>query len=107
MRLIFGWLTDLVEAAASGAPLITAFVVTDIQNGDLCLGYEGFVLNLAVDADKQITAVVLGDAGAFYLKMDADAVERIPIQRETPIAQIYLDKTRIKNIAFRVYAFED
>lgn len=106
MRLIYGWLTGLVEAA-DDEHVITAFVVTDIQHGPLSLGYQGSVLNMSVNADKQITAIVLRRAVAFYLKMDDAALARVTIPRDTPIAQIYLDRHQIKNIAFRVYEFED
>ncbi len=106
MRLIYGWLSDLVERAG-GEPFVNAFVVTDTQTGNLVLGYEGAVASLSVNADKQITAIVLSDAVAFYLRLGEAAVERIPIQRETPIALIYLEQRQVRNIAFRVYAFED
>ena len=35
------------------------------------------------------------------------AVTHIPIPRDTPLAQLYLDGPQIKNIAFEIYAAED
>lgn len=105
--LVYGWLSGLVEAAAYDDQFILAFVVTDIQAGGQSLGYQGSVLNMAVNADKQITAIVLEEARAFYLRMEGDTVSHIPVPRETPLAQLYLDGPQIKNIAFEVYALED
>jgi hypothetical protein len=105
--LVYGWLSDLVEAAVDDEHFILAYVVTDLKEGTRSLGYQGSVLNMTVNADKQITAIVLEEARAFYLKMDEDAVTHIPIPRDNPLAQIYLDGPQIKNIAFEVYAAED
>ena len=105
--LVFGWLRTLVEAARDGEQFILAYVVTDVREGARSLGYQGSVLDMTVNADKQITAIVLEDARAFYLRMDDDAVTHIPIPRDTPFAQLYLDGPQIKNIAFEVYALED
>ena len=107
LRLIYGWLSDLVAAAADDGAFILAFVVTDIQAGDHSLGYQGGVLNMTVNDNKQITAIVLEDASAFLLKMDGESVEHVPVPRASPIAQLYLDAPRIRNIAFKVFAFED
>lgn len=106
LRLVYGWLVELVEAPGDER-LITAFVVTDMEHDNLRLGYEGSVLSLVVNADKQITALVLGEAVTFYLKMDAAAVTHVPISREIPLAKIYLEQREIKNVAFRIYEFED
>lgn len=105
--LVYGWLSGLVEEAARDGQFVLAYVVTDLQDGVRNLGYQGSVLNMAVNADKQITAIVLEEASAFYLKLDDDAVAHIPIPRETPLGQLYLDGPQIKNIAFEVYALED
>jgi hypothetical protein len=105
--LVYGWLAGLVEAAADDEQFILAYVVTDIRDGARSLGYQGSVLNMTVNADKQITAIVLEEARAFYLRMDEDAVTHIPIPRDTPLAQLYLDGPQIKNIAFEIYAAED
>jgi hypothetical protein len=104
---VYGWLSDLVEAAADDEQFILAYVVTDIREGTRSLGYQGSVLNMTVNADKQITAIVLEEARAFYLRTDEEAVTHIPIPRDTPLAQLYLDGPQIKNIAFEVYALED
>lgn len=105
--LVYGWLGGLVKAAADEEQFILAYVVTDIREGVRSLGYQGSVLNMTVNAEKQITAIVLEEARAFYLKMEEDAVTHIPIPRDTPLAQLYLDGPQIKNIAFEVYALED
>ena len=105
--LVYGWLSGLVEAAGNEEQFILAYVVTDLREGPRNLGYQGSVLNMTVNADKQITAIVLEEARAFYLRMDDDAVTHIPIPRDTPLAQLYLDGPQIKNIAFEVYALED
>jgi len=105
--LVYGWLSGLVEAASDDERFILAYVVTDLNEGRRSLGYQGSVLNMTVNADKQITAIVLEEARAFYLSLDEDAVTHIPIPRDTPLAQLYLDGPQIKNIAFEVYAAED
>jgi hypothetical protein len=105
--LVYGWLSGLVEAASDDERFILAYVVTDLSEGSRSLGYQGSVLNMTVNADKQITAIVLEEARAFYLRLDEDAVAHIPIPRDTPLAQLYLDGPQIKNIAFEVYAAED
>jgi hypothetical protein len=105
--LVYGWLSGLVEAASDDERFILAYVVTDLREGSRSLGYQGSVLNMTVNTDKQITAIVLEEARAFYLRMDEDAVTHIPIPRDIPLAQLYLDGPQIKNIAFEVYAAED
>ena len=105
--LVYGWLSGLVEAASDDERFVLAYVVTDLREGSRSLGYQGSVLNMTVNTDKQITAIVLEEARAFYLRMDEDAVTHIPIPRDTPLARLYLDGLQIKNIAFEVYAAED
>jgi hypothetical protein len=105
--LVYGWLSGLEAATADDEQFVLAYVVTDIREGLLSLGYQGSVNYMTVNADKQITAIVLEEARAFYLKMEEKAVTHIPIPRDTPLAQLYLEGPQIKNIAFEVYALED
>jgi hypothetical protein len=106
-RFIYGWLSGLVEASENDDTFILAFVLSDIVIDNRSLGYQGGVLNLTVNENKQITGVVLKDASAFYLDLGDDAVRHVPIPRREPINQIYIDGPQIKNIAFETYAFGD
>jgi hypothetical protein len=102
--LLYGWLGELVAAGIGPDTYVNAFVLTDIQVDGRYLGYEGVLENLTVSADKEITAVLLKQVETFYVRLDAEAVTRVPIPRERTIPQLYLERSQIKNIAFVPYA---
>lgn len=106
LRLVYGWLAGLV-GEPSDRRAVTAFVLTDTEREGAALGYEGVVLNMVVTADKEIAVVVLGEAESFSLRTTAEGVVRRQVPRRAPITQLYLDRSQIRNIAFRVYEVED
>ena len=97
--VLYGWLNE-VAVARSANEVILAHVLSDVQNDGSVVGYEGAVANLTVNAQKEITSVLLSDCILFYLLVTKHGVERIETETDEPIQQLYLDRDRIKNIAF-------
>ncbi len=106
LRLVYGWLAGLV-GEPSDRRAVTAFVLTQADQDGSAAGYEGVVLNLVVTADKEIAVIVLGEAESFSLKTTNEGVVRRAVPRRAPITQLYLDRSQIRNVAFRVYEVED
>ena len=96
--LLFGWLADV--AAADDDEVIVAYVLSDVEADGTVVGYAGAVDNLAINSDKEVTYILLSDCELFYLRVDARGVrQRTPLGAD-PLPQLYLERARIKNIAF-------
>lgn len=102
--LLYGWLGDLV-IAADAKEVVVAYVVSDVEADGTVLGYEGVVANMTTNNDKQITSILLRSCETFYLRVTASGVVRREASRASPIEQLYLDQSRIKNIAFERLRF--
>lgn len=103
--VLYGWLAD-VAVAEDPDEAVLAYVVSDVQEDGTVVGYEGVVANMTTNADKEITSILLTACETFYLRVGASGVVRRKAQRTSPIPQLYLDRTRIKNVAFERVRFE-
>lgn len=102
--LLYGWLGDLV-IAESADEAVLAYVVSDVQEDGTVLGYEGVVANMTTNADKEITSILLTSCETFFLRVTQRGVIRREAGRTSPIEQLYLDRSRIKNVAFERLRF--
>ena len=102
--LQYGWLADLVELAEVEGRFTTAFVVTTATHDGAALGYEGFLENLAVNADKEITSLTLLDVSRFTLNIKE--ARRTDIDARL-IPRLYLPRSSIQNVAFNVFELGD
>jgi hypothetical protein len=104
-RLLYGWLGDLVVAETDDEAVL-AYVVSDVQDDGTVVGYEGVVGNMTTNAEREITSVLLISCETFYLRVTRAGVVRREALRSAPIEQLYLDRSRIKNVAFERLRFE-
>jgi hypothetical protein len=103
--LLYGWLADVVpaESRISGdgaAEVFMAYVLSDLEDGGVVVGYEGAVANLTTDAEREINSVLLTGCETFRLHISRRGVFRREVERSSAIPQIYLHRSRIHNIAF-------
>lgn len=103
--VLYGWLADVAVAEAPDEAVL-AYVVSDVQEDGTVVGYEGVVANMTTNADKEITSILLTACETFYLRVGSSGVVRRKAQRTSPIPQLYLDRSRIKNVAFERVRFE-
>lgn len=97
--IFYGPMNQLVIAADGPNRFITAYVLTKIEHEGAILGYEGVVENLARDADRLPTSVVLSDARPFKVLLGEESRQEVG----TEIDWIALSASDWHNIAFRVY----
>lgn len=107
-RLLYGWAAELYGRMQETDPgyvrLVTAFVLTNIEGEDgVHMGYEGVLENLALNAEKEVTSITLGQVTAFYLKAAPGRFRRVALPRPDGIPTLYLEKGSIRNIAFQVF----
>ncbi len=102
--LLYGWLGDLL-IAESDDEAVLAYVVSDIRQDGTVVGYEGVVANMTTNAEREITSILLTSCETFYLRVTQQGVVRREAQRTSPIDQLYLDRSHIKNIAFERLRF--
>ena len=102
--LLYGWLGDLVIAATKDEAVL-AYVVSDVQDDGTIVGYEGVVANMTTNAEKEITSIMLTSCETFYLRVTKAGVTRREAVRTSAIEQLYLDRSRIKNVAFERLRF--
>jgi len=105
-ELLYGWLADLSVAQVPNE-VVLAYVVSDIQEDGTLVGYEGVVANMTTNADKEITSILLASCETFYLRVTRAGVVRRKVARDSDIPQIYLDRSRIKNVAFERVRFQE
>lgn len=99
-NLLFGWLLPLMEKAEPDINFINAYVLSNTQNGKDVLGYEGAVLNLVLDTEKNIVGIVLRDVEPFFLRLNWDGTRRIKGGSE--IATLALRASDFQNVALDV-----
>lgn len=105
-RTNYGWLAKLVKTALPPNRAVSAFVVTTLVKDGAYVGYEGFVENLSLAADKQIAVIHLSDCNVFLLRVGR-TVRRERVQRDYPIPLITLGGGDIANVAFTVVQYAD
>ncbi len=101
--LLYGWLTDLVRAAASENRVVTAFVLSEIEHEGNFLGYEGVIDTLTLSADKEVIGILLLDCTRFRLQLTGSGLARDVARASSVIPRLYLERAQIKNIAFNIY----
>jgi hypothetical protein len=102
-NVLYGWLSEIAVAGINEAVL--AYVLSDVQDNGTIVGYEGAVANMTINADKEVTSILLTSCETFYLRVTAAGVVRRKALQTSTIPQLYLDQSRIKNIAFERVRF--
>ena len=102
--LQYGWLSDLVDVAEVEGRFTTAFIVTTASHDGAALGYEGFLENLTVNSDKEITSVSLIDVSRFSLDIKEGRRTDVPGKL---IPRLYLPRSSIQNVAFNVFEWDE
>ncbi len=106
LGLLYGWLSELAVALEADQAVL-AYVLSDVEDSGVVVGYEGVVANMTANADREITSILLTSCETFYLHISASGVVRREGARDQDIPQLYLDRSRIKNIAFERVRFGD
>ncbi len=104
--MLYGWLAE-VAVSRNNLEAILAYVVSDIQEDGTIVGYEGVVANMTTNAEKEITSILLDSCEIFYLRVSQRGVARRKVDRDSDIGQLYLDRSRIRNVAFERVKFAD
>lgn len=99
---LYGWLDQLVEASLDPTRVMTAFVLTQSRHDGLALGYKGLVVHIALDGDRQISALALADCTPFTVLFDKDGVQSNHFPAKDPIPLLYIERAQIENLAFEV-----
>jgi hypothetical protein len=103
--IIFGWLSPFFETETDDDRVVVAYALTTIDHDGASLGYQGLVDHLNLTSDKEISSIVLTEASLFQVVADASGVTRKGSDRK--LETIYLDKSQIRNIAFRIVKIEE
>jgi hypothetical protein len=101
---LYGWLGE-VAIAATGDEVILVYVLSEVEEAGVIVGYEGGLANLTASAEHEITSVLIDSCETFFLRITPEGVVRESAPKATPIPQLYLDRTHIKNIAFERVRF--
>jgi hypothetical protein len=103
----YGWLSPVLGQLKTEPGYLkhmVAWVVTDLEAGDLAVGYEGQVETLALNSDKQIAWLTLRNCETFVIAADEEkrAARRRSITRDVPIPRLQIEGPHIVNFAFAV-----
>lgn len=104
---LYGWFSPVLGQMAVEPGYnkhMVAWVVTDLEAGDLAIGYEGQLEILALNSEKQIAWLTLRNCETFVIASDEEktSARRRPIARETPIPRLQIEGPHIVNFAFAV-----
>ncbi len=102
--MLYGWLSEMA-VAEDQREAVLAYVLSDVEEDGAILGYEGVVANMTTNADKEITSILLKSCETFYVRIGKAGVSRRQVSRSSPIPQMYLERSRIRNIAFEKVRF--
>jgi hypothetical protein len=98
----YGWLSDFVSEVEPEGRYATAFILTPIEHDGVFLGYEGFIENISVNSDKEITAISLLEVNRFTVTISPNGVQRKDVPREA-MPRLYLDRENIRNISLTIF----
>ncbi|WP_298743350.1 hypothetical protein [uncultured Brevundimonas sp.] len=103
--LLYGWLSPILtqlRAEEGYLKHLIAWVVTDLQVGDLAIGYEGQVETISLTSDKQIAWLTLRNCETFVVAPRDGSARRQAVARETPIPRMQVEGPHIVNLAYAV-----
>lgn len=103
--LLYGWLSPILtqlRAEEGYLKHLIAWVVTDLQIGDLALGYEGQVETISLTSDKQVAWLTLRNCETFVVVSKDGSARRQAIARDTPIPRMQIEGPHIVNLAYAV-----
>lgn len=100
---LYGWFWQIEKAQGAYAYVLTQF---ETEHGTV--GYQGFLEYVTLDADKQISSLVLTRAEPFSLTVRENRqVQRTPTPRVDRKLRVLLTKAEIKNIAYTPLVLEE
>lgn len=95
-----GWALDLADKVAGPDEVVTAYILSKIQNGQYCAGYEGMVEKLSLGANGEIRAIVLKSVDRFVVRIDFRGLARPSIHETTPMELLTISAEEISNVSF-------
>ena len=104
-RRSYGWLSSIIDKSTEeGAEklAVSVFVVTNIGEGGVFLGYQGILAHIELGTDKQILNLHLSDCGRFLVKIGPLGLSKRQVNRKL-IQEMHFAGSEIKNTAFNVY----
>ncbi len=107
--LLYGWLSPIIaqlEPEPGYTKHLIAWVVTDLELGDMAVGYEGQVETISLTGEKQVAWVTLRNCETFVLGKDGSA-RRQTVERENPIPRMQIEGPHIVNLAYAVALVPD
>lgn len=103
---LYGWLSDIPTANGEDEAVL-AYIVSDIEHEGVIVGYEGVVVDIVTNSEKEIASVLLSGCETFYLVVSKTGLRRQRVERTDAIPQLHVQKEHIRNIAFQHVVFVD
>lgn len=100
---LYGWFWQIEKTQGAYAHVLTQF-----ENEHGAVGYQGLLEYVTLDAEKQISSLVLTQAEPFSLTVLRDRhLQRTPTPRADRKLRVLLTKPEIRNIVYSPLVFED
>lgn len=99
---IYGWATDIANAADNASDLIFTYVLTNHDHAGQPIVYAGVLYNLGLRADGSIVNVTLYDCERYLADFDGDTANKTLPQPLSRIPFLIVDASQIRNVAFEV-----
>jgi hypothetical protein len=103
-QIFGGTLTNLFKEAEGPDALVTCYIVSKINHEGTILGYEGKVISLSQDSERNPIAVTMQGVTTFYLKFTDTGITRLTGSNE--LDWLVVNKENWENIAFKVFVVE-
>jgi hypothetical protein len=103
-QLFGGPLTNLFKEAEGPDALVTCYIVSKINHEGVILGYEGKVVTLSRDAERNPISVTMEGVTTFYLKFSKTGMTRTVGSNQ--MDWLVVNKENWENIAFKVFVIE-
>lgn len=100
---LYGWFWQIEKSRGA-----YAYVLTQFEGDNGAVGYQGALESVTLDADKQVSSLVLADAELFSIKVvDDGRVVRTPTPRADNKLRVLLTRAEIRNIAYTPIVYYD
>lgn len=104
---IYGWATNIANAADNGDTLIVAYVLTTHDHGGQAIVYGGVLYDMALKPDGCISRITLWDCERYRANLDGGVDERTLPAPSSRFHFMMIEAAHIRNVAFEIVDLSD
>lgn len=103
---IYGWATDIANAADNDDDLIIAYVLTNHETEGKTIVYAGVLYDMALKSDGCLLRVTLWDCGRYLANLSGSLNDKTLPEPSSRFPFMMIEANQIRNVAFEIVDLE-